>query len=160
MTHQDETLVIVRDDGFHADDLATCAQLCVADLLGGVERPVCVDIDNTQNPEILVPSFCWIRVISIPFPDFTDGRGFSLATRLRQLGYAGRLRAHGHLIADQYRLARQSGFDEVAISPGLAARQPEHQWLAQAGRTVRSYQHRLLRAAWPCGLPVSDPSQL
>jgi len=146
MTCQSEGMVIVRDDGFHDDDLVTCEYLSPETLLAGVEWPVCLDIDSTQNPDILVASFCWIFAISIPFPDFTDGRGFSLATRLRQLGYDGRLRATGHLIADQYRLARQSGFDEVAIHPWMAERQPEHQWTAQAGRTVRSYQRRLLRA--------------
>ena len=136
--------VVVRDDGFHKDDLAGEDFLTVEELLGGVEEPVCLKIGNDQEPEVLIPSFCWISTISIPFPDFADGRGFSLAMHLRQLGYEGRLRATGHLISDQYRMARQSGFNEIAISQLLAARQPEHHWTAQSAATYRSYQLRLL----------------
>ncbi|MCY4259771.1 MAG: DUF934 domain-containing protein [Rhodobacteraceae bacterium] len=142
-------LVIVRDDGFRKDDLADCEHLTVEAELQGVESPVFLEISNDQDPDILIPSFCWLSAISIRFPDFVDGRGFSLAARLRQLGYTGRLRATGSLIADQYRLARQSGFDEVAISRRLAARQTEHQWLAQMDRVAMSYQSRLLKTTGP-----------
>lgn len=145
MSVNDSDLVIVRDDGFHHDDLSDKEFLTVDDLLGGVESPVCLQMGNDQDPDVLVPSFCWISTITVPFPDFVDGRGFSLATRLRQLGYEGRLRAAGHLIPDQYRMARQSGFDEVAITRMLAARQPEHQWTAQSRRNYQSYQLRLLK---------------
>ena len=44
------------------------------------------------------------------------------------MGYAGRLRAAGPLIADQFRMARRVGFDEVELPDALAERQPEAQW--------------------------------
>ena len=84
-------------------------------------------------------------MIRIPFPDFNDGRGFSLAKRLRQLGYEGVLRAQGYLIADQYRMARLSGFDEIEIDDLLAARQPEWLWQSQVMKKNLSYQERLLK---------------
>ncbi len=59
------------------------------------------------------------------------------------MGYDGRLRARGHVLADQYAMARRSGFDEVEISDDLAARQPEDQWLARAGWKEHDYQARL-----------------
>jgi uncharacterized protein (DUF934 family) len=81
--------------------------------------------------------------IRIDFPSFADGRGFGLARRLRELGYSGRLRAKGHVIADQYAMARRSGFDEVEINAELAARQPEAQWRARADWASHDYQSRL-----------------
>jgi uncharacterized protein (DUF934 family) len=79
----------------------------------------------------------------VDFPSFADGRGFTIAAILRRMGYAGRLRAKGHVIADQYAMARRSGFDEVEIDAGLAERQPENQWLARANWQTHNYQARL-----------------
>lgn len=87
-------------------------------------------------------------LVRIAFPSFADGRGFTLARVLRMHGYAGRLRAHGHVIADQYAMARRAGFDEVELPDDLAARQPEEQWLARAD--WRSFDHQArLRAPLP-----------
>ncbi|MDK3020330.1 DUF934 domain-containing protein [Pseudodonghicola flavimaris] len=84
-----------------------------------------------------------LDLIRVSFPSFADGRGFTLARDLRRLGYAGRLRACGHLISDQYAMARRSGFDEVEISDDLAARQPEAEWLFRARWRAHDYQSRL-----------------
>ena len=81
--------------------------------------------------------------IAIPFPSFADGRGFSIAQRLRRLGFTGTLRARGHVLADQYPLALRSGFDEVEISDELAARQGEAQWLEAFSRINNTYLERL-----------------
>ncbi len=86
-------------------------------------------------------------MIRIAFPKSADGRGFTLARRLRMMGYGGRLRAHGHVLADQYAMARRSGFDEVEISADLAARQPEDQWRFRADWRAHDYQSRLRGAA-------------
>ena len=82
-------------------------------------------------------------MIRVDFPSFADGRGFTIARRLRLMGFQGRLRAKGHVIADQYAMARRAGFDEVEISEELAARQPEDQWLARANWSAHDYQSRL-----------------
>jgi hypothetical protein len=47
------------------------------------------------------------------------------------------------VIADQYAMARRSGFDEVEIGAELAARQPEDQWRARAGWRSHDYRARL-----------------
>ncbi len=102
-----------------------------------------LDLANTDDPAALSAHFGNIGLIRITFPAFNDGRGFTLARRLRVLGYTGRLRAHGHVIADQYTMARRSGFDEVEISADLAARQPADQWQFRADWQDNDYQARL-----------------
>ena len=67
-------------------------------------------------------------------------QSFSIAARLRAMGYAGRLRAAGPLIADQFRAARRVGFDEIELPDAMAERQPEPQWRL---RPQGSYQQRL-----------------
>lgn len=114
--------VLVRDDGFHPLDLSAT-----------------VVLGSDTTAEALV-DYLHHDLIAIDFPAMTDGRGFSLARRLRGIGYGGRLRAVGRMVADQYAMARRVGFDEVQISPELAARQPQEQWLYRAD--WREWDHR------------------
>ncbi len=83
------------------------------------------------------------QIIRVDFPSFADGRGFTIARMLRLRGFTGVLRAQGHVLADQYAMARRSGFDEVEISQALAARQPEDQWDFRADWQAHDYQTRL-----------------
>ena len=138
---------VVRDDGFHPDDLENCEFVGTERLEAGVEAPVLLQLEADADPDDLQRHFAWISAIRIRFPNFADGRGFSLAARLRQLGFSGRLGACGHLIADQYPQARRSGFDEVVIDELMAVRQPEPQWLAGAHWRRFSYQRHILRSA-------------
>jgi len=123
---------IVVDTGF-VDDSDTDALLSLAAWeSGGGEAKAGLEVPNDTDAKALAPHFNRVDLIAIAFPNFADGRGFSLARRLRALGYRGRLRAKGHLIADQYPMARACGFDEVQIDETLARRQPEAHWLAVA----------------------------
>ncbi len=117
-----EAPVLVRDDGFHP-----------------VEGEPTVSLPPDTDPATL-GQYLNAPLIAVEFPAMTDGRGFSLARILRELGFAGRLRATGGLIADQYAMARRVGIDEVQISAALARRQPETQWLARAD--WRAWDHR------------------
>ncbi|MGB0959801.1 MAG: DUF934 domain-containing protein [Halocynthiibacter sp.] len=83
--------------------------------------------------------------IQINIPSAADGRGFTLARRLRLLGFEGRLRASGHVLSDQYAMARRSGFDEVEISDEIAERQPEAEWLFRANWQDLDYGAELRR---------------
>ncbi len=109
-----------------------------------------IDLAGEADPAEL-PSLDGVGAVRIVFGAGADGRGFTLARLLRDRGFAGRLRAAGPLIADQYAMARRSGFDEVEISDQTAARQPEEQWLFRAATWTRhDYQSRLRgRAAFP-----------
>lgn len=81
-----------------------------------------VKVAHDADPEGLVAHLN-APLVEIAFPVFNDGRGFSLARRLRAEGYRGRLRAAGKLLPDQYAMARRVGFDEVAVETALFERQ-------------------------------------
>lgn len=121
--------VIVTDTGFDPETS------------NGPWTDLAPDADDTALSDAVAQQ----QPIRIHFPTFSDGRGFTLAARLRRLGFTGRLRAQGHVIADQYAMARRSGFDEVEIGDDLAARQPEEQWLARANWRPHDYRSALRR---------------
>lgn len=102
-----------------------------------------VHIPNDTPAESLVPHFARLSLISVAFPGFADGRGFSVGHALRALGYKGRLRATGHLIADQFAYLLACGFDEVSIDDEVAGRQPPEHWTAAPGRITLGYQRGL-----------------
>ncbi|MDD7970551.1 DUF934 domain-containing protein [Roseinatronobacter alkalisoli] len=104
------------------------------------------DLAPDASDDALHEALAQNSAIRVQFPAFSDGRGFTLAARLRRMGFSGRLRAQGHVIADQYAMARRSGFDEVEISAELATRQPESQWLARADWRANDYRRKLRRA--------------
>ena len=135
--------VIVTDTGFAPEDWSH-GFVALAKLAANDDAPaVAVDLPSDADPATLSGRLQDIDLIRIDFPSFADGRGFTIARRLRLMGFDGRLRAKGHVIADQYAMARRSGFDEVEISEDLAARQPEAQWLARANWRAHDYQSRL-----------------
>ena len=133
---------IVTDTGFAPDDLEA-AFVPSNDLPDG--WPLLVDVAPDADLAPLLDRLGDVTVIRVAFPSFADGRGFTIARQLRRAGFAGRLRATGHVIADQYAMARRAGFDEVEIGDDLAARQPEAQWLARADWRAHDYQSRLGR---------------
>ena len=119
--------VIVRDDGFHAEDFTGTA----------------VEIRPETATETIADLVAGAQMVRIVFPSFADGRGFTHARRLRAAGFAGRIRAVGPVIADQYAMARRSGIDEVEIPDDLALRQPAEQWRARADWAAHDYRARL-----------------
>lgn len=129
--------VIVRDQGFASEDW----QGDFTALEDATDGTTALDLPADADPDTV--ALVGLRIIRIPFASFADGRGFTLARRLRLRGYTARLRASGHVIADQYAMARRAGFDEVEISAEIAARQPEDQWLARANWQAHDYQARL-----------------
>ncbi len=102
-----------------------------------------VDVPPDTRPSEIEGLIGSISAIRIMFPSFVDGRGFSLARRLRRMGFSGLLRAKGHVLADQYPLALRSGFDEVEIPNEQAGRQPQAQWSDAFSRIDNAYLERL-----------------
>jgi len=112
--------IIITDTGFAADDW-TKTIVPFADLAdNGEGTATAIDLTSDAEPHDLAGRLNGVDMIRVDFPSFADGRGFTIAAQLRRLGFQGRLRARGHVIADQYAMARRSGFDEVEISDELA----------------------------------------
>jgi uncharacterized protein (DUF934 family) len=133
--------VIITDIGFSTDEWTT-------PIIAGIDAAQnteveAIDVPSDSDPDqIFMPPH--LLMIRIGFPNFADGRGFTLARLIRLLGFTGRLRAKGHVIADQYAMARRSGFDEVEVTAELAKRQPEEQWIFRANLWKENdYQARL-----------------
>lgn len=132
--------VIVTDTGFGPEDFAGgfvgMHESAANDCNYGIDLP-------SDTAPTLLAGLLNAPIIRIDFPSSADGRGFTLAAMLRRAGYNGRLRARGHVLADQYAMARRAGFDEVEISDALAARQPQDQWQSRADWQAHNYQARL-----------------
>lgn len=76
----------------------------------------------------LEPYLDRIALVAIAFPAFSDGRGFSQATLLRErLGYKGEVRAVGDVLIDPIPLMLRTGFTSFAVSnPTALARLAEN----------------------------------
>jgi len=134
--------VIITDTGFAADDWND-GFVALSEEGEAANDIKALDLASDVFPENLGNVITNVDFIRIDFPNSHDGRGFTIARQLRLMGFKGRLRAKGVVLADQYAMARRSGFDEVEISDDLAARQPEDQWLFRADWKAHDYQNRL-----------------
>lgn len=135
-----ETTIIVTDAGF----TPAPAREIVA--LADLTDQTAVDLSNTDDPEALVGRLDQLTLIRIAFPAFSDGRAFTVARKLRMLGYTGQLLALGPVIADQYAMLRRVGFDGAEIPAELAARQPVEQWQFRAADWRSNHYQARLRA--------------
>ena len=133
--------IIVTDAGFAPEHFPGTIRPLAE--LAEVQEGDGVEIGPADDPRALVGLLGQLALVRVRFPAFNDGRGFSHARDLRSFGFTGRLRAAGHVLADQYAMARRVGFDEVEIDEALAQRQPEDQWLARADWRDNWYQARL-----------------
>lgn len=129
--------VIVTDAGFGP---ATQAEVVA---LADLTDQTAVDLSNTDDPAALQGNLDRLTLIRVAFPAFNDGRAFTVARRLREMGYKGTLLAKGPVIADQYAMLRRVGFDGAEIPDEIAARQPEDQWQFRADWQAHHYQARL-----------------
>jgi uncharacterized protein (DUF934 family) len=74
---------------------------------------------NTDPVEALRGSVARFDLIALEFPKFTDGRAYSQARLLRErLGFAGELRATGHVLPDQLLFMQRCGFDAFELAKG------------------------------------------
>ena len=101
-----------------------------------------VKISNDDNLAEHEKHLSSISLIVIEFNAFADGRGFSLAYRLREsLGYKNTLWASGHIIPDQYTMTAQCGIDGILIDENRLIRQPIEQWQEALNNSPILYQY-------------------
>lgn len=73
-------------------------------------------LDSHEEPEALGEDAARFAVITINFPKFTDGRGYSYARLLRErYGYCNELRAIGDVLLDQLFYMKRCGFDAYVL---------------------------------------------
>jgi len=69
-----------------------------------------------DDPEALADDIGRLPLIAVDFPQFTDGRGYSIGRLLRDRhGFGGELRAIGDVLRDQLFALAECGFDAFAI---------------------------------------------
>jgi uncharacterized protein (DUF934 family) len=73
-------------------------------------------------------------VIALVVASFSDGRVFTLARQLRQIGFTGRLEVVGDLLPDQLPMLLEAGVDVLEISTHHARRCDEAQWAGKAAQ--------------------------
>lgn len=78
---------------------------------------VWVTSDSDTDVLTRIPEFLLLQdLIVIHVPAFTDGRGFSFAQTLRQIGYEGEIRMAGKFGRDQIAYLLRAGADSFVIS--------------------------------------------
>lgn len=98
------------------------------DAARAARQPAALELLNDADARDVVDLLPLVTTIRIGFPNFADGRGFSLGRRLRDLGFRGRLRAAGWLLPDQKGHASACGFNEIEIDDALLGRHGVEAW--------------------------------
>ena len=131
--------VILNETGFVPETWGPIVPLDTVAEAAETQAPgmLAVDFPSDADPGVLAPWLDRVGMVRIAFPAMGDGRGFSIAARLRAMGFQGRLRAAGPLILDQLRAARRVGFDEAEIPDEKAGRLPEDAWRTAEGVSYR-----------------------
>lgn len=74
-------------------------------------------LGTADDPHLLAGRLGEVSLIAVEFPQFTDGRGYSIARLLRErYGYKGELRAVGEVLRDNLFYLSRCGFDSFALS--------------------------------------------
>ncbi|MGI8568826.1 MAG: DUF934 domain-containing protein [Methylocella sp.] len=91
--------------------------------------PLGLLVEPGQDIGTIAQDLARFALAAVAFPNFTDGRGYSLGRQLRgHFGFAGELRATGEVLFDQLQLLARCGFDSFDIKDPVTIR------LLEAGR--------------------------
>lgn len=74
-------------------------------------RELGVALAAGEDPRVLFADLDKLSLVSVDFPAFKDGRGYSAARRLRRAGFTGELRATGNVLFDQIAFMVRVGID-------------------------------------------------
>lgn len=101
-------------------------------------RDLGVVLDPGDRLDDLIPELARIGALAIRFPKFTDGRGCSLARRLREHhAWRGELRAVGDILWDQLEALCRCGFDTLEVT-----HEPTRRRLASGERPVMPVRYQ------------------
>ncbi|MCB1380537.1 MAG: DUF934 domain-containing protein [Alphaproteobacteria bacterium] len=99
---------------------------------------VLTNVDKADSIAAFLPR---LSAVILPFPAFNDGRAYSIARQLRDLGFRGEIRATGNVLPDQLQFMLQVGFDCFDIGE----RFPLALWQGAARQMSLAYQRGLFR---------------
>lgn len=112
------------------------------DTLTARNAPLGVLLTPNVKPESIADLLDRLDVVTIEFPKFRDGRGFTIARTLRErYGYKGEIRAVGHILPDQAMFLLRSGFTRFTPPEG----QHLPRWAELIGRGEAQQAMPLLR---------------
>lgn len=111
------------------------------DALSARDGGLGVQLSNVDKPEALANALPRLSLIVLPFPAFNDGRAYSIARKLREMGYRGELRAAGNVLPDQLQLMLQVGFDAFDIGERFSL----DTWQKASRQMSLAYQRGLFR---------------
>lgn len=120
----------------------------LAQLPESIPSPAGVVLPPDAELSMLKGKLSVLAVIAVEFPKFRDGRGFTLARSLRQLGFVGDLRAVGHFLPDQFLALQHCGFSSF-VTPSEHGPAQFKAMLAvsrQPGQLLLRSLHRALEA--------------
>jgi uncharacterized protein (DUF934 family) len=86
--------------------------------LAGRNGPLGLRLPADADPAAIRADLDRFELIVLDFPKFNDGRAFSQARMIRQrFGFAGEIRATGHVIRDLLLFMARCGFDSFELAP-------------------------------------------
>ena len=131
--------ILIRDG--HEESAEDYVDLPELESFLNSNRGEAVRLPNDVDLETIKLRLPMIKTIIVDFPNFADGRGFSIARQLRKkYGYSALLIAEGPLIPDQYAFALQCGFDAIKVDEETYARQTESDWFNAMDAFSLTYQ--------------------
>jgi phosphoadenylyl-sulfate reductase (thioredoxin) len=105
--------------------------------LEDIESADAIEAPASADWRAIAPHAGRLSRIDIRFDSFKEGRGFTLATQLREkAGFTGELRAIGDLLPDQARFLKRVGFDVIRAERN----DPLADWDRALARFPRPYQ--------------------
>ncbi len=76
-----------------------------------------IQLEPADDPAAIAQDLAHFKLIAIDFPQFADGRGYSIARLVRErYGYTGELRAVGDVLRDQIYYMLRVGFDSFLLA--------------------------------------------
>ena len=108
-------------------------QIAERELLLRTDGRMGIWLDSDEDPAQIADNLGCFDVVAVNFPQFTDGRGYSIARLLRErYGWKGELRAIGDVQRDQLFYLSRCGFDAFLLNDGQDAPQGDSLRSAQA----------------------------
>ena len=111
-------MAFFKNGAFADDPFAAVPVLSTAEWLERREtaEPLALQLDPGIAVDVIAADVGRFALIKVPFPKFTDGRGYSMGWLLRtRHDYKGEMRAVGDVLFDEMQLMMRCGFDAFEI---------------------------------------------